>query len=279
MYYVYYLIDPRDNVVFYVGKGTKGRMNYHENYVKSGKPIKSSRPKFNKIKEILDAGYEVIKLKVFETDDELLAYTTEIEHINAIGIENLTNIATDRKEVSISKLVSDGLRNSKKYAAFVDYLRSDEGKEHCRIKNLGPRNPMYGKKLSPEHKKALHEGASRPSTEEHKKNISKALKGIKRTEEFKNKVSESLRKSEAFRKVMSSAEYKEKQRINSSGQNNPNANTYEVISPAGNVHIVKGGLRKFCKENGLSIAIMSAMANGKDKRSDHNGWTIIQLKK
>jgi hypothetical protein len=124
MYYVYYLIDPRDNSVFYVGKGTKNRMYYHERHVKSGKEITTSHSKFNKIKAILDEGYEVIKTKVFETDDESLAYKIEAEHINKIGIENLTNIRIDWEHKSISKLVSDGLKNSEKHPEFK-YLNKD----------------------------------------------------------------------------------------------------------------------------------------------------------
>ena len=46
-FYVYALVDPRDNTVFYVGKGTGNRIFSHE--IESGKVNKSEKQKLQKI--------------------------------------------------------------------------------------------------------------------------------------------------------------------------------------------------------------------------------------
>jgi len=278
MFYVYYLIDPRNNEVFYIGKGTGNRMYYHENQILKGKKIKHSFAKFDRIREILEEGYEVIKTKVFETDDESLAYAKEAEHIKSFGIENLTNLRIDWNHKSISQLVSDGLKKSKKFKKAIEYKRSPKGREKYRILNLGKSNPMFGKKLSLDHKKALIEGASKPSTDEHRKNISEALKGLKKTEEHRKNISDGLKNSEKFKKAITSPEYIEKQRKNSLGSNNPNAKTYRFISPEGKEFQIKGTFDTFCKEHNLNVNSMRRIARDMAKNKFHQGWTVIEIK-
>lgn len=88
MYYVYNLIDPRDDSIFYVGKGKGNRIAAHEDEAVRG----SRSRKCHRIREIWHAGFSVIRkrVQIFETEDE--AYSCEADQITTIGLANLTNV-------------------------------------------------------------------------------------------------------------------------------------------------------------------------------------------
>jgi len=67
-FYVYHLIDPADNLPFYVGKGTKWRMYRHESDVINGKIPNGGTNiiLFRRINEILETGKRVVYRKVYE---------------------------------------------------------------------------------------------------------------------------------------------------------------------------------------------------------------------
>jgi|TARA_R110000824_G_scaffold54700_4_gene151090 hypothetical protein len=73
-FYVYTLSDPRDLSVFYVGKGTASRKNQHT--VDLDIRDRDTSPKANKVREILDAGEEVISsiVKFFDSEEEAYAF-------------------------------------------------------------------------------------------------------------------------------------------------------------------------------------------------------------
>lgn len=56
-FYVYALVDPRDDSVFYIGKGTGRRMYQHEKDAKRGQARNTA--KYSRITEILAAGLRV----------------------------------------------------------------------------------------------------------------------------------------------------------------------------------------------------------------------------
>jgi hypothetical protein len=87
-YYVYELIDPRDKSVFYVGKGTGKRIDHHELEARRGRVSR----KCDRIREIESAGLLVAKRKVKQFSDEVEAYLFEADHIEALGLHNLTNV-------------------------------------------------------------------------------------------------------------------------------------------------------------------------------------------
>lgn len=93
MYYVYLLISPIDNKVFYIGKGKGNRMERHVKLAKKNKISNGNNHLFRKIKSILEYHNDVIYKVVYNTDDEVLAYEKEIEMIKEYGIENLCNIS------------------------------------------------------------------------------------------------------------------------------------------------------------------------------------------
>jgi len=83
--YVYLLIDPRDNKIFYVGKGIKKRAKSHL------KEKNSEKEKNLKIKEIADSGNDV-KIDLLSNGlSNSEALKIEAAAIDLIGIENLTN--------------------------------------------------------------------------------------------------------------------------------------------------------------------------------------------
>lgn len=91
-FYVYALIDPRDNQIFYIGKGTANRVFSHE--AESGKSPKSEKAKLQRIQEIESAGYDVKRLIVNWGLTEAEAFAAEatlINLINFISPDTLTN--------------------------------------------------------------------------------------------------------------------------------------------------------------------------------------------
>jgi len=96
MYYIYHYIDPRDNLPFYVGKGSDNRMYDHLYETESNT---ENRHKFYRIQYLRNIGLEPIIIKVLEDiQDENTAYDLEdieILKYGRIGFEEngiLTNI-------------------------------------------------------------------------------------------------------------------------------------------------------------------------------------------
>jgi len=110
IWYVYELVDPRTDEVFYVGKGTRDRMYQH------GLPYdNSNRNKINRINSICYS--KVIRRKIAEFWDEKAAYKCESDRIKQY--DNLTNIAKVSphcrvKTVSFMRLVKDCMSFGKK---------------------------------------------------------------------------------------------------------------------------------------------------------------------
>ncbi len=111
-YYVYALIDPRNQKPFYLGKGTKNRMYQHrkemETLMKKGNPgsMMALSCKHKRILEILDAGYTDIEYEVlYRTDEEGDAYRAERHYIENYGIERLTNETYGLTDRAIDRLI------------------------------------------------------------------------------------------------------------------------------------------------------------------------------
>jgi hypothetical protein len=114
IYYVYALVDPIDNSIFYVGKGSGKRAYDH---MKTSKLSKNSH-KINKIKKIHKNGKEPIVLFLHENLDEKTAFSLEIfeiKRLKEIGVilTNMTDggdcgpIRYGKRSESERKKVSD----------------------------------------------------------------------------------------------------------------------------------------------------------------------------
>ena len=91
-FYVYALIDPRNDQIFYIGKGTGNRVFVHE--AESGKSPGSEKAKLQRIQEIESTGHEVKRLILnwgLTEEEAFAAEATLINLMNYISPEALTN--------------------------------------------------------------------------------------------------------------------------------------------------------------------------------------------
>ncbi|MCH8506462.1 MAG: GIY-YIG nuclease family protein [Ectothiorhodospiraceae bacterium] len=88
-WYVYFLVDPRDGAIFYVGKGSGRRMYVHRERLGSDKNhLKAAR-----IEQIIADGHEPL-CRVFDVfDEEGEAFSCERVLIAALREHGLTNLA------------------------------------------------------------------------------------------------------------------------------------------------------------------------------------------
>lgn len=167
-YYVYELIDPRNDTVFYVGKGQLDRMYDHESQVKRGLvPNRSNVYLGYKIKKILITGLQIKYNKVLITENEQEAYNKERDLIETIGLKNLCNVspggigsngnkgrtftAEHRKKISDS--LKKGFLNGR-IPSWEGKTHSDETKRKCAIAMVG-NDHRKGQTTSEEHKRNL----------------------------------------------------------------------------------------------------------------------------
>lgn len=93
-HYVYELVDPRSESVFYVGKGSGDRAQQHERGVRGNSEYyKRRNPKlFNKILKILQADLSVEIRIVLRCQNEQDAFSYEKKRIDYHGLEHLCNL-------------------------------------------------------------------------------------------------------------------------------------------------------------------------------------------
>lgn len=87
-YYVYFLRDPRDETVFYIGKGIGNRIF---NHVACSLDTELSSDKIERIKEIEASGQKVQHLVLRHGLDESAAFEVEAALIDFVGLSNLSN--------------------------------------------------------------------------------------------------------------------------------------------------------------------------------------------
>lgn len=145
-YYVYKLIDPRTDKVFYVGKGSGDRYKTHTRKVKSlNDPTKFYNERlYYKIQDILNDGYESIPYElVYEEVEEQKALKKEEDIITEIGLHNLCNKVKSQTGKNTSML---NVRLEDKHRNHLDRV-SDNRSEYVRnlieedIKRTEPEDP------------------------------------------------------------------------------------------------------------------------------------------
>jgi len=145
-FYVYYLIDPRNNLPFYVGKGYDYRMYEHEWCTKRGKVPNNNKHLYYKIKQILKESVGIIYKKVLENVVEKMAFDRETNDIKKYGRrDNGTGILCN---------LTDGGEGTS------GYITSEKSKRKRR-RNMpdqsGKNNPMFGKYHSELTKRKMRE--------------------------------------------------------------------------------------------------------------------------
>lgn len=106
-YYVYMLIDPETEKIFYVGKGTENRIFAHLNHSISS-PFESD--KLDKIRSIQSKGLQVKHIILRHGLTEKEAFEVEGSLIDFIGLEGLTNIVSghhsnNRGRMSVNEVI------------------------------------------------------------------------------------------------------------------------------------------------------------------------------
>ncbi len=242
MYYVYQLVDPRNNQPFYIGKGKGRRAKTHLWVI----PETRNVYKENKIASIRDAGFEPkIEYIAENIIDEDLAYNIETSMIKKYGRKGydqngiLTNICLDNRPPNHKGKTYEeiyGIEKAKEQRELRSKLQKERGgygpKQHSEKTkklfsklNSGSGNPMYGKTQS---------------------NYTKHL------------ISE-----------------KAKERV---GRLNKKSHCYILTSPAGVEHILYGGeASNFCKQHNLSWSTlkMQILKNWPvPKKGKTKGWKL-----
>jgi hypothetical protein len=142
-YYVYALIDPRDNKPFYIGKGSGDRAYQHAKF----KDGNDNPHKDRKIKNILKENLKIVVDLIYtDIDNEALAYELEEATIKEIGINNLTNITENARPPSKLgwKPSEETLR--KRSVKLKGLARTDEWRKNLSNAKQGEKNGMYGLK-------------------------------------------------------------------------------------------------------------------------------------
>ena len=148
-FYVYVYLDPRkrgdytyDEYTFeyepiYIGKGTRNRINHHLVRVNHGKTSLF----YNKLRKIINDGFEPIRFKVLDglTEEESLIYEKKI--ILLIG----------RLDIETGTLcnMTDG--------GEIGFKRTEESKRKLSESKKGNRNPMFGKTTTQRQKDSVQE--------------------------------------------------------------------------------------------------------------------------
>jgi hypothetical protein len=102
LFYVYLLIDPNDGQIFYVGKGKGRRMYQHVRAALNGDVDNSA--KYDRIKQILDSGQDVVH-KIFslheKEDDAFAVEKMLIEEFAPLGLTNIVHgVVTENQWVN-----------------------------------------------------------------------------------------------------------------------------------------------------------------------------------
>lgn len=127
-FYVYFLIDPRTKAVFYVGKGTKGRISQHVSQVKANYPV-SNPIKTSQIEDILSSGHSVQEEFFANNLQEADAFRIESALISELKESGLTNIhgGTIPREDVVQAKARHSLSKLLPYDVWMERL-SDEKK-------------------------------------------------------------------------------------------------------------------------------------------------------
>jgi hypothetical protein len=163
--YVYTLVDPRNNLPFYVGKGSGERCNAH--FIEAKYYVKRKTPKLNKIRKLMRLGMEPIVVKVEQnvSDEQAL----DLECLLIAEMRNLGFALTNMTDGG------DGAQG---------YKHTEEHKQ--KMSEL-----QKGRVFSEETKQRMR----KPKSEQGRKNIAEAriTTSYRPSNEAKKKTSETLK--------------------------------------------------------------------------------------
>lgn len=142
IYYVYQLIDPRNNKPFYIGKGS-GNRAYSHNQFKDG----NENPyKDRVIRKLHEQGLEPIVKIIKYFNKEQQAYDYEEYLTEKIGLDNLTNMVVGARPPSKKGWKPSEETLKKRSQNLKGIERTTEWRQKLSLCKQGSNNPMYGKK-------------------------------------------------------------------------------------------------------------------------------------
>jgi len=107
-YYVYLLIDPRTDAVFYIGKGRGNRINRH--LLGALDDGMEETEKIKRIRDIQQAGLEVSHTVLRHGLTEKEAFEVESAILDFVGLDKLTNIVRGHHSVSRGKMSLNNIK-------------------------------------------------------------------------------------------------------------------------------------------------------------------------
>jgi len=262
-FYVYQLIDPRNNLPFYIGKGNGKRMYHHVRLALKEKISNGNKYLFNKIKKIISLGFSIEYHKVIENVSEQEALVKEIELIKKYGMYpvgclcNLTiggegvvgykwsSEQKDRMKNSMIRIVNTEEWRKKHW----DGMNKVDWKRVRKLQSATLKNKFLTDiKFLDEHRKRIKLANS--SDESKKQNSIRITKFYETHPEQKEKLSKIQKHLWAIGKYN-------------------NSKTWCFVSPTGETTTFIN-LQKFCRKNNLSQSNMINVFRG--KRKSHKGW-------
>lgn len=138
-------------------------------------------------------------------------------------------------------------------------LRQDSELTRAKKARPGKLNGMYGKTHSDEVKQ---------------------LAGQRAIDNFKGKTYEEIHGIEKARMLKEDRSIKLKEFLKNNvgirkGAKNSNSKTYEFIGPQGDIHVVCGNLKMFCKHHKLQVGSVIDVA--KNRKPEYKGWKVSYL--
>jgi len=221
MYYIYQIVDPRNNKPFYIGKGTGRRAKTHLWEI----PETRNVYKENKIAAIRKAGFEpVIEYIAENIIDEQLAYDIEKILIAKYGRKGYDDGGI------LTNVCPDNLPPNHKGKTYEDIYGKERAAEQRVIRaQIQKLRGGYGPKI--------HSEATRMKLKQASAGINNAMWGRTQSAETRKLIGE-----------------KAKLRV---GKNNKKSKHYMLVSPTNIVYDLVGGeLADFCAVNNLSLSTL-----------------------
>lgn len=242
-FYVYHLINPITNKIFYVGKGTGSRCKRHL----TDKPKYAFNKRLNGyIKKLIVSETPPIIIKISENLTEKDAY--QLEEIN---IKRYGRIGFDEGGILLNILESG------RPPAY-------EGENH----------PWWGRS----HSEITKNKISETKKELIKKGKIQVRKGFKHTEEVKEKNRQAhlgkKHSKETIEKIRLAHLGKKQTDFQKQKAREANEKEWKIITPDEEEYIIKN-LRKYSLERGLDPGNMMHVARGRQKH--HKGYKVFRI--
>ena len=242
-YYVYHIINPITDRIFYVGKGTGNRCKQH---LTDKKEYASNKRLNGYIRNLVINNTTPLIIRIAENLIESVAYEIEELEIKKYG----------RKGIDEGGILLNIL-NSGRPPSF-------KGEAHH----------WYGRKHSDESKRKISE----TKKELYSKGLIKTCKGHIQTDEHKEKNRQAhlgkTRSKEAVEKTRLANLGKVQTDFQKQRAREANSKTWKVITPDGNEEIITN-LRQYCLERNLNPGNMMHVSRGRQKQ--HKGYKVFKI--